>query len=187
MPTVKELVPVINDICLQIKDIPGVNSVYIWGSYAENLSNPNYVVKDVDVIASTTFNSGDLLAIDNGQYSALRMKLSDLEDEGFDPRTVAFTKRFLAFDQYNVDHWATSSDNKLLHWGAIPDNQDDWRALHEEAERQATKLTGYKRADLRDSSEPKRKEWNTLTTGIFPNSSLMQQDGIHPNTLLMTY
>ena len=181
MPTVKDLIPVIGDVCKQIKSIPGVNSVYVWGSYIEHLAQPDYVVKDVDVIASTDFDSGDLLAIDNSRYSALRIKPADLEDEGFNPKAVGFTKRFLSFEQYNVDHWATSSDGKLIHWGAIPDNQEEWHELHIEAEKRACKDTGFSRAQLLAVSDAKRKEWKTAydqyikkylaasTTGWYPS------------------
>jgi hypothetical protein len=159
MPTVKDLTPVVAGICADIKTIGGVQSVYVMGSYLENLDNPNYAVKDVDIIAGTNFDSGDLMAIDNSKYSALRIRPSELEDEGFNPAAVNFTRKFLSFEQYNVDHWATSLDGKLLHWGAIPDSQSDWAELHTEAEKRACKATGTERSALYGSSDQKRKEW----------------------------
>jgi hypothetical protein len=181
MPTVKDLASVIHGVCGEIKAISGVQSVYVWGSYIEQQSQPDYAVKDVDVIACTEFDSGDLLAIDNSRYSALRIKPADLEDEGFNPKAVNFTKKFLSFEQYNVDHWATSSDGKLLHWGAIPDNQDEWRELHIEAEKRARADTGLDRACLPAASEAERKGWKSAydsyikkflassTTGWYPS------------------
>lgn len=160
MPCVKDVTPYVGEVCAGIKQVPGVTAVYLFGSYAQNQSKPSFVVKDVDVIAQTTFNSGDLMAIDNSRYSALRIRPDELEEQGFDPQAVAFTKRFLAYQQYNIDHWATSSDGKLLHWGAIPDTREDWLELHEQAEKSANESTGIKRQNL-GSKIAKKKEWKT--------------------------
>jgi hypothetical protein len=162
MPTVKDISSVIPDIAKELKAISGVKDVYLYGSYATNLTNPNYVVKDVDIIAATEFDSGDLLAIDNSRYSALKIHPAELEDEGFNPKAVAFTKRFLSYSKYNVDHWATSSDGVLLHWGAIPDNQEEWEILHAEAEKAAEKHTGLRRVALRTAGDEKKQEWRNL-------------------------
>lgn len=184
MPTIKDLSPVVSEICQQVRQIGGVTGVYIWGSYLDHKDQPNYVVKDLDVIASTSFDSGDLLAIDNSKYSALKIRPDELEDEGFNPQAVSFTKRFLDFNRYNVDHWASSSDGKLLHWGAIPDNQEEWAELHAQAEKRASKATGVKRADLRLRSDEQRKSWKQVydqyitkylesnTTGWYPSDHL---------------
>src|SRR4051812_25052981 len=106
MPSRKDLSPIVDDISQQIRSIPGVTGVYVWGSYVDQ-SDPNYPVKDLDIIAATSFDAGDLMAIDNSRYSALRIRPTELEDEGFNPAAVAFTKQFLAFEKYNVDHWAS--------------------------------------------------------------------------------
>jgi hypothetical protein len=159
MPTIKNVAPHITSACAELKSVKGVKNVFLWGSYAAHLNEPNYVVKDVDVIAVTTFDSGDLLAIDNSKYSALKIAQSDLEDMGFDPFAVAFTKRFLSFEKYNVDHWAASADGQLLHWGMIPDSQDEWAELHTEAEKRAVEATGLMRHQLHKTSDVKRREW----------------------------
>lgn len=161
MPSVKDLEPVVNDICRQVKELRGVKHVYAWGSYVDNINDPKYIVKDLDIIACTEFDSGDLLAIDNSKYSALRIRPDELEDMGFNPKAVAFTKAFLSLEKYNVDHWATSSDGKLLHWGAIPSTAEDWADLHAEAESRAKKNTGLGRQQLYSVSDEKRKEWKS--------------------------
>jgi hypothetical protein len=161
MPTVKEISAIVGQICSEIKLIGGVTAVHIHGSYAENVNRPTYVVKDLDIIASTKFDSGDLLAIDNSKYSALRTHPSELEDEGFNPHAVAFTKRFLTYEKYNVDHWATSSDGKLLHWGACPENEQEWASLHAEAEAAAEKITGHSRHKLPKTASD-RRAWREL-------------------------
>jgi len=159
MPTVSDITPVIDRICTEIGTITGVNDVYLWGSYIEHLNQPNYAVKDVDIIASTSFDSGDLLAIDNGRYSALRLHPKDLEDEGFNPLAVQFTKRFLSYANYNVDHWSVSIDGNLLHWGSMPENQEEWAELHAAAEKRACDNVGVKRAQLYKCDYEKRREW----------------------------
>lgn len=162
MPTIADLTPVIDGICGEIKKIAGVKNVYLWGSYMKHLDKPTYAVKDVDIIAATSFDSGDLLAIDNSKYSALRLHPNDLEDEGFNPIAVQFTKKFLGYEKFNVDHWAVSKDGKLLHWGAIPENQDEWAELHAEAESRACASVGKKRAELFKETGEKRKEWRKV-------------------------
>ena len=162
MPTIADLTKVIDGLCKEIKAIDGVKNVYLWGSYVENLNQPTYAVKDVDIIAATNFDVGDLLAIDNSKYSALRLHPNDLEDEGFNPQAVKFTKRFLSFSNYNVDHWAVSKNDKLLHWGAIPETQEEWAELHKEAENKAIESTGIKRSALCGKSHEIRREWKQI-------------------------
>lgn len=165
MPTVSELTPIIDGICSEIKLIGGVKDVYLWGSYLEHLDQPTYSVKDVDIIAATKFDSGDLLAIDNSKYSALRLHPNELEDQGFNPQAVQFTKKFLSYEKYSVDHWAVSSNGKLMHWGAIPENQEEWSELHEEAEKRAEASLGINRARLHKESSNTRKEWKLAYDG----------------------
>jgi predicted nucleotidyltransferase len=159
MPTVKSLSSHITTACEEIKTLPGVLAVYLFGSYADHLNNPNYVVKDVDVIAATDFDSGDLMAIDNSRDSALRIPPKDLVDVGFNPDAVNFTRKFLSYQKYNIDHWACSRDGVLLHWGAIPDNREEWQELHYKAEKKAEAVTGVKRAELRTKEAETRQEW----------------------------
>ncbi len=176
MPTVKDVGSIYKDICAQIKTFPCVESVYIWGSLKDNLDNPSYIIRDIDVIAKTSFDSGDLMAIDTGRYSPLSMRPSDLEDEGFSPQAVDFTKKYTALQQYNVDHWAISKDMKLLHWGAIPETSEEWIDLHAEAEKRALEDTGIKRVKLFRCAEEQRKEWKT-TYDAFIRSTLSSRAG----------
>ncbi len=134
MPTVKDVTPHFDEISTEIQHLPGVESVWIWGSVLEHASQPDYTIKDLDIITKTSFDSGDLMAIDDGKYSPLRMNPKNLEDEGFNPDAVAFTKGYLAVKKCNIDHWLISSDNKLLHWGLIPESVEDWTEAHQEAE-----------------------------------------------------
>lgn len=160
MPCVKDVTPYVEQVCAGVKQLSGVKAVHLFGSYAQNRSKPSFVVKDVDVIAETNFHSGDLMAIDNSRESALRIRPDELEDMGFDPQAVTFTKKFLSFQEFNIDHWATSSDGKLLHWGAIPDTQDEWLELHAKAEAEAEMVTGVRRSAL-SSKSAKKRDWKS--------------------------
>jgi hypothetical protein len=162
MTSIADLQPIVGQLCSDIGAISGVDAVYLWGSYNKNHQQPAYVVKDIDIIACTNFDSGDLLAIDNGKYSALRMHTNDLLDEGFNPQAVSFTKKYLSFEKYNVDHWATAKDGKLLHWGAIADSQEEWADLHNEAEKRATEMTGLSRGALYKACSEQRKDWREI-------------------------
>ena len=162
MPTIADLQPIVEQLCTDVANIPGVKDVYIWGSYIHHLNQPSYAVKDIDIIATTNFDSGDLLAIDHSKHSPLYMHTNDLIDEGYNPTAVAFTKTFLTFAKYNVDHWATSKNGKLLHWGAIADSQDEWAELHDKAEKRATTILGYTRGQLYKTSVDKRREWRQV-------------------------
>ncbi len=162
MPTVKDVTPIFKDICAQVKSFPSVKNVYIWGSLKEHLDNPSFILRDIDIIADTSFDSGDLMAIDTGRYSPLGMKPCDLEDEGFCPQAVDFTKKYISLQQYNVDHWAISTDKRLLHWGAIPETSEEWLELHTQAEKVASEDTGIKRIKLSNCAENVRKEWKNI-------------------------
>lgn len=40
---------------------------------------------------------------------------------GIDPRVYFLTKKYLSLENYNVNRWAISKDNVLMHYGAIPE------------------------------------------------------------------
>lgn len=186
MPSVKDLSLVIGDISQQIKAIHGVKDVYVWGSYALNIDKPAYIVKDIDIIASTEFDLGDLLAIDNSRQSALRIRHDELENEGFNPKAVAFTKQFIAFEKYNIDHWAATMDGKLLHWGAIPETAEEWEELHTEAEKRAQQEIGLKRSQLLSATDIKRKDWKQVHDQYISNMLGARSVGWCPSNLTIT-
>ncbi len=158
MPKVKDIKPNISEALSKFKNIDGVKSLYVWGSYAHNINNPNFRVRDIDVLAKTRFDSGDLLSISN---SIIKKNHTDdyLENQGYDPDSVKFSQRFLDLSKYNVDCWAISSDRKLLHWGPISANKDDSDSINEEAENYANKFSGMIRKKINKYSEAYRKNW----------------------------
>lgn len=158
MPKIKDVKPHISGALGNFKNIKGVKDLYIWGSYAENIDNPNFRIRDIDVLVKTQFNSGDLIAIND---SIVKDSYSDehLENQGYDPLAIKFSKKFLELSKYNVDCWAVSSDRKLLHWGPSPCNKNDSDNINQEAENYATHLTGISRKKINKSSEKNRKNW----------------------------
>jgi len=145
-------------VALKIKKSENINSLYVWGSFAENYEKPNFRVRDIDIIATTDFDSGDLAAIDN---DILRQKFSEdeLEDQGYNPVAIKFSNEFLSSKKQNIDHWVISSDNKLLHWGPIPSSKEESEALNEEASNHAYNRTGCCRDKIHKASEEVRENW----------------------------
>lgn len=159
MPTIKDVKPHVEHIANSIKAMPGVQSVCIHGSYASHLDCPNFVVNDLDFIAVTEFDAGDLMAIDAGKDSPLKMASSEWEDYGFNPKAVIFTKQFLGLKQYAVDLWVTANNNKLLHWGAMPDTLEEWQDNKAQAEKYAQQMTGYNRTRLTKTNSDVKANW----------------------------
>lgn len=158
LPRIKEIKPHITEAIGYLKNIDGVKSVYIWGSYAKNIDKPNYRVRDIDVLARTHFHSGDLLSITDQTVTDLCSD-SYLENQGYDPEAIKFSKNFLSLSKYNIDPWAISSDRKLVHWGPICVNKKESEEVGKEAEKYADKSTGVSRNKINKSSENIRKNW----------------------------
>lgn len=162
MPTIRDVQPFLTEMAQAISKIGGVKSVLLWGSTAKNLDNPTFVLRDIDLIAVTQFYSEDLLSIIDGKNSPFKLAFSVLEDEGFDPLSVAFTKQFVSLNEYNIDHWAISSDKKLLHWGATLENKEEWDDLRREAEEYATFITKSDRRKLARASQDAKDRWSLM-------------------------
>ncbi len=157
MPKIKDIKPYISASMSDFKKMDGVKSVYLWGSYSENIDKPNHRIRDIDVLARTKFHSGDLISIDNKIVKEI-CSIRYLENQGYDPASVYFSKKFLKLAKY-IDCWAISSDRKLLHWGPIFVNKKESEDMNVEAEIYASKLTGVERKKINKSSETVRKNW----------------------------
>ena len=158
MPKIKDVKPYINETLSSLKSINGVNSLYIWGSYASNINDLKYRIRDIDVLAKTKFHSGDLVSIDNKIVKSLCSD-SYLEKEGYDPRAIKFSNSFLSFSKYNIDCWAISIDRKLVHWGPVLVNKKEAEEVNKEAENHTMKITGLSRKNINRSSEKVRTNW----------------------------
>lgn len=159
MPTVAKIKPFLPEMAKTIKTLNGVKNVLAWGSLVNNIYKPGFILKDIDLIAVTKFFSEDLLSINDSSFS---MAAQELKDEGFDPGAIEFTKQYIALQKYNIDHWAVSSDNKLLHWGAIPLLGDEWDEIKAEAEKYAIFVTGLDRKKLIKANQKAKDRWSVL-------------------------
>ena len=158
MPRVAEVKEILPDMAKSLKAIAGVKSIRIFGSLVEHFDDPNFRVKDIDVIACTPFHSGDLLAINKDMLS---YKTDYLEEEGYDPEAVQFSRDFTRYAQYPIDHWVYSSDKKLLHWGPFVTRKDDAAEVKGEAEAFATQKTGFNLSKLAKANDENRRVWHT--------------------------
>jgi hypothetical protein len=157
MPKIKDVKPHIYSSLKEFKSTTGVKKIYIWGSYSKNIDNPEYRVRDIDILSKTTFNSDDLVSIDNNIVTS-SFSNEHLENQGYDPLAVWFSKKFLGISK-NIDCWAISADKKLLHWGPIFINKQESEEMHVEAEAYANKLTGVERKKVNKSSEAIVTNW----------------------------
>ncbi len=137
MPKVAEVKKDLIELSNQLKEIKGVGSVYAWGGLAENYNNKKASIKEIDVVLKTSFFSEDLIAINDSDNSPLKIPMNELEDFGYDADAVSFTKELIKQNSFNFKRWAISSDNKILHWGGIPESIDEWHEIKKEAEEYA--------------------------------------------------
>jgi len=172
MPKIKDVEKQLPSIISNIKKINGIKSVYAWGSYRNNYEDPDFRIKDLDIIARTSFNSEDLISISDKIIDA---GLNDLLliEQGYDPNVVKFSGEFIKIKDFNIDHWAITEDNKLLHWGAIVVDKEESDDFNKEAEKYAQKETGINRNKINKSSLQKRNSWynsyHTFITKFFSN------------------
>jgi hypothetical protein len=158
MPKIKDVKKHLAGTLEEIKTSDNIDSLYVWGSFVDNYDNSNFRIRDIDIIAVTDFNSGDLTAIDK---SITTQKLSDeeLEDQGYNPTAIKFSKDFLKLKKYNIDHWVISSDKKLLHWGPIPSSKEESEAINKDASIHAFNQTGYRREKINKAAQEVRDNW----------------------------
>jgi len=160
MPKISDVQKDIGAIAKEIYDIEKVKSVLVWGSFARNLTKPNFPLRDIDIIAVTDILSDDLLSIiEDDTFSPLRMDREELESDGFSVSAVSFTKNFIKDRKYNLDYWTISSDEKLLHWGAITSSKEEWGEIQKSAEKYAYNLSGIDRKKLIRANKSKKETW----------------------------
>lgn len=160
--TIKDIKPHLTSIARTIKDIDGVNDVFIWGSYLKKKNKPNEIIKDLDIIASTDFFSEDFISIINDKFSPLNMDPEYLEDDGFDPRVVAFTKKILKMSQYHIDPWAISNDEKMMHWGPVINDKKEWNTVKKDAQLYANFEMNINNKMLKMANEDTKNHWAVL-------------------------
>ncbi len=157
-PRIKDIKPYISKIAKEIKGIDEVKSLYLWGSCHNNFDNPDFRVKDIDIIAKVDFESGDLISI-NEDIKSRDPSDKYLEEEGFFPAAIKFSQKYIDIAKYSVDHWAISSDKKLLHWGPILRTKEESIEIKKEAENYAEEETGYNKEKVVKSSQKIKNSW----------------------------
>ena len=161
MPKVKDVTASVTKIVEQIKNTEGINRVYVWGSYADNINTPNARIKDVDLLIDASFHAEDLISIESYIIKQSRND-TDLEDEGFDPASVKFSKKVASINSPLMDCWVISKDKKLVHWGPIFTNKIESDSLKKDAEEYADNHTGINAKRIISASDNKRKNWYSL-------------------------
>ena len=156
MPHVAEVRESLKILIPQLRAIPGIKNIKVFGSFAEKINEPAYRVKDIDIIAMTPFHSEDLLSVNADMLS---LKSEILEEQGFDMDVIKFSKAFTRANELPFDHWALSSDKKLLHWGAIMPDRGDSDEIKQQAEFHASTQTGLNIKKLAKASDDHRTNW----------------------------
>ena len=160
LPRISDAKQALSELVDNLKKIQGVKNIYVFGSFVEHFNKPNYRIKDIDIIVDTPFHSEDLIAVN---HKVLSYQQSALENEGFDPATVKFSKDLIAIkNTVPIDMWAFSSDKKMLHWGSIVANRQEFDEIHKEAEEHAIKETGFNLKKIQTANHVKRKNWYSI-------------------------
>jgi hypothetical protein len=162
MPTIGHIKNFIQDMAKSIHKINGVSGIFVWGQYAQYIKQSDFILKTVDILASTDFFSEDLLSINEGQFSPFHMNREQLINEGYEPDAVNFTKEYIKLKKFNITHWVISNDKKLLHWGAIPHDMNEWQDIQNEAEDYAIFMTGITRPKLIKVNQKLKDHWSVL-------------------------
>lgn len=160
LPTVSDTKQSLSRLVDSIRGIAGVKDIYIFGSLVDNFDKPNHRIKDIDVIIKTPFHSEDLVAIN---HKSILCSASYLEDEGYDPAAVKFSKDLKTIDNtVPVDVWVFSSDKRMLHWGPMISTRQEADELNKEASEYATKKTGFNLKKIQTANYIKRKNWYSI-------------------------
>lgn len=170
MPSIKDVKPFLEETAKSFKSTKGIKSVYVFGSFAENIEKPRYNVKDIDLVVKSSFESGDFFAIDpENNYGILNKTAEELIEEGFEPNCAIFTKKCYNLKNTPFDIWAITKDRLVLHWGDMPESVEEWKEVRKIAESQAVLETSLKREKLCSASEEERKKWKTIYDEVIKN------------------
>jgi hypothetical protein len=161
-PTVKNILPKVKEISSKLANLNNVKGVYAWKSLAENLHNEESKIKDIDLIIDCNFDSGDLLAIDNSETGALKLDVAELEDLGYNPQAIKFTKNLLQNKLSSLEFWAISKDKKILHWGPISETIEEYKQIKKEAEKKAESYTNFRKSQLHRLTESQQNKWHEI-------------------------
>lgn len=162
IPKIKDVLPVVNSSAKKLSQIKYIKNIYAWGSFATKISEKESRIKDVDIILECNFDSGDLLAIDNTKDGALNLPKTHLEELGFNPDAIDFTRKILDVRTPSMEIWAISKDKKILHWGPISETIEEWKQIKKEAEKMAESITKFSMSEIMRLSEVEQKKWHDV-------------------------
>lgn len=162
IPKIKDAMPSIKDMCKQIKTCKFAECVYAWNSFATHFDKQDERLKQFDIIVQTKLNSGDLLAIDTKDTQILKMSSEKLEDMGYNPQAVTFTKNLLELKAPFVDFYALSKDKKILHLGPITETLEEYKSIQKEAELKSVEITGFTTSSFDNLNSSQRKKWQQI-------------------------
>jgi|19_taG_2_1085344.scaffolds.fasta_scaffold01538_4 hypothetical protein len=175
MPTIKDVKPFVKAKAKELNSLSSVRSVMAWGPYSENVKKLSQTIKEVDFLIKTSFHSDDMLAITTeDDFSPLNMTPDELEDFGFDSKVVSFTKKIMKSTEYPSNYWVLAN-NKLLHWGPMMENHDEWMELKELAEKYASENTSIK--SFQKKSQTTKDNWYSLYNSYLDNYTENMPDG----------
>lgn len=162
IPRIKDALPSIKDMALQIKACKFVENVYAWNSFADNYDKQDERLKQFDLLIQTKINSGDLLAIDTKETKIFKMSSENLEDMGYNPHAVMFTKNLLQMKPAFIDFYALGKDKKVLHLGPITETLEEYKSIQKEAESKTIELTGFSELSFDNLTSSQRKKWQQV-------------------------
>ena len=160
-PTSKEVELFLKDHTESLRKIRSIKDIYAWGEYCDKKDDPYAIIKEIDLLIKCSHHSGDLVAISDGDDSPLHMSGDDLLIYGFNPAVVAFTKKLMKNAKYKIKYWVISKDNKVVHWGQMCSDKDEWEELKSDASNYARTITGVCAGDLKTSSLKQQEAWQT--------------------------
>lgn len=162
MPKVSDIKKIIGKIGEKIQNIDNVTDIYIWGSYLKNFKNNDFRVRNLDIITVANIDSQDLIAITGDDVELLfKTPAEDLEIDGYNPIAVNFTKLLLSIQDTNLNNWVIANDNKILHWGALAENEHEWQDIIEKTENYVSKISGIHRAKI-NKNKKSAETWYEL-------------------------
>lgn len=168
MPTIKDVKPFIKSVAKELNELKDVQSVMVWGEYSSNVNKLSHSIREIDFIIKTSFHSDDLLAITSeDEFSTLKMSSDELEMMGYDIDSINFTKKIKKQTKFPSNFWVTSKNKKLLHWGPIVEQHDEWIELQDLAEKYANENTNIK--SIIKQSQNTKDNWYEYYTSFLNN------------------
>lgn len=158
MPSIGSVSSSLQEVYNSMIKFSGIKDIKVFGSFANNIKNKDYPIKDIDILVFSNFDSGDLLAIDMDS-GVFGMSKEDLEFDGYDTKSILFTKYCRSLKGSLFDIWLVSKDKKVLHIGQMPESIEDWKEIRKESEDKTEILCGFSRQDLYKKSNKERELW----------------------------